>query len=270
MIVNNWIMRLLGCWLLLHIVGVVYAQQQAYLDSLHQVADFPGKDSSRLRAMSRLAIAYGDSAPYKAIAYAQQALALTQEMKSDFLSAVVNNQLGAVNMNVGRLEEAQKNFIDADSLFRLEGREDRLGDVLLNLGSVMGQQGYFAKARVYIRQARALYEKQEDLPRVSLALSHLGLSYVYQDSLKIGISYLKQSFAQAKKLNIDALQLTPITNLGFAYFGLKELDSALLWIEKGKILSQNLSDNSNYLVNLNNEASVYEEQQRYNKNVSFG
>ncbi|MFK7972045.1 MAG: ATP-binding protein, partial [Bacteroidia bacterium] len=247
---------------------ILNAQPNRYLDSLHQLVETTDDDSAKLRGLSRLIIAYEDSAPSKALTFAEKALVLTAKMKSQFLQAVIHNQYGAVSMNTGQLEDAQKHFLAADSLFRLEGRLDRLGDVYLNLGSVIAQQEQYPKARGYMKQAIDIYKEEEDLPRVGIAQGLVGLSYVYQDSLTKGIGYLRQSYRQAKSLGVPQLQITPVTNLGFAYLKQHKNDSALVWIAIGKRLSDSLKSQSEFLTNLNNEASVYENQKRYAQSIA--
>lgn len=158
------------------------------------------------------------------------ALAIAREIKSDHIQAHTENHLGELYTRQERWAVAEQYLVRACDLWRRNndlhglmrglinlsllynfqnlatqslvvlkealqcaetiGDETEIGGIYLNMAVAYRLQKNFTEAQQYAFQAKTIFERFNDLPRLALTMTCLGLSYIGQDKLLMGRQYL--------------------------------------------------------------------------------
>ena len=130
------------------------------------------RDLRRLGLMyANLAIAYGSAGqPERGIGFAHRALALHQLHRDRLSLARTRNNLAMIQLQLGRLQEAEASALQALAGFAELGVERERTNILLTLAEIKLAQGKWRECAARLDEVEALAsELQEDLP---LATAH--------------------------------------------------------------------------------------------------
>jgi len=110
------------------------------------------------------------------------------------------NNLGAILKARREFPEAERYMSKAIVLMRKIKHED-LGRTLMNLGTVLGDQGKFKAAEDNLREALDVNQKQHGLSHPLVALNLMNLAIVYQGQLKYSAaeSYADKAYEMMKR-----------------------------------------------------------------------
>lgn len=200
----------------------------------------------------------------KAIESYQLALSYAMELNDSAKIAQIYSSLGRAYNSIGQYEPALKYLEDSRTL-RL-----RLKDTLasatayLQMGVIYNERGDFENAQRVLFLALAIFEKKKDLSGKSKVFNNLGSVYVNQDQHQEGLGYYKQALQMKIALGSDKRDLAgAYSNVGVAFFGMKNLDSALYYYNIGLGMKEAIGEKKGVAIGLNNIGLVYREKKNY-------
>ena len=91
--------------------------------------------------------------PDSAACLANKAMALAKNAKDDNGIAMILNQMGMMDDNVGRMDESRKKYLEALALYQHTGNKKGVATELVRLGVVENRKGNYDKATGYFLDA---------------------------------------------------------------------------------------------------------------------
>ncbi len=225
-------------FLLLTIEISVFAQKygQGAIDSLQINLETSKPDTNRVWLIYGIAVEYQGIDADSAMAYAEQGLALSEEL--DYKKGISSfyNCIGVIHVNNSNLEEALK-YLEKSYEINLEiGNTPKVISNLINMGVLYQNLGDFSTSQDYNLKALKIAEKEKDNDKyVALILTNIGNVYSYEKDYDKALSYHKQSLEKYAKLgNYEGLGL--VTNkIANIYHNMDDL------MEAEKFYNQSLS-----------------------------
>jgi Tfp pilus assembly protein PilF/predicted Ser/Thr protein kinase len=257
-----------------HSLGLWDAAERLLTDAVEHLRERPGHDPSALiQAMTNLArvqTSQGRSEP--ALAHADEALALARARLpsgSPALGHVLQTR-GVALQELGRLEEAQRDFESARDLFLAAGPEHRgpLAATLHNLGWAARRQGDGAGARELLEQALAM--KLEELgalhPSTFNTRGLLALVESEAGEFDAAVTRLESLLVDQRQLlgEPSAQIARTLSDLGFNLHDGGRLDEAAVHLQAAIAQHDRLgTTGAERAPPLNNYASLLEDQERF-------
>lgn len=112
-------------------------------------------------------------------------------------------------------------------------------------------------AQEYFEKALALYQKQNDIKGLTIALNNLGIVYNINKDNKKAVEYYLKSLEYAKQQNDDEGISTAMNNIGMIYVEMGQIDTGLKYYFESQEYSIKLFDKSGYTNTFNNIAAAY-------------
>jgi signal transduction histidine kinase len=114
---------------------------------------------------------------YKSAQFLDQALTLNAGKKDAAIQVVILNELGKVNVALGKLDEAFMNYQQVLEMKDILGDASVEADALFNLAALVASRGEYSKALEHYKQALALRRSVRDRQGEARTLNEIG--YVY-------------------------------------------------------------------------------------------
>ncbi len=200
--------------LLIALFAIAHAQQKK-IDSLRKLITTAKDDTSRVMAMNKLSIAYGDTKPDSSAILAEKMLKLSKD------NHFQKGELRGLNL----------------------------------LGNAFNRTGNYPKALAYLLAEYKLAESTGDLESKTVALSNIANVYVNEEDYRQGINFTIKALASGRSLHRERLIANCLLNIGDAYEKLNVLDSALSYTRQGyraSVKSKNIDIAGATLNNLGN------------------
>lgn len=187
------------------------------------------------------------------------------------LNRSIYNKLGSMALSVGAIQEANRCFNYADSLYILDGRERFIEypDFLTKVGNLFYEGGRYRDAEYFLLKARKNYEANGDTNAEGYASCLEILGHIY---FKVG-NYKGSSLQYGEVLelfrssgSVENSKLAGcLTNLGNISLRKKRFDEAEQYYLEAQELFKRDScrDLSEYVISLNNLGVLYRERQNY-------
>lgn len=237
-----------------------------FYDSLARKALKPGAPKSAQYdvAFGHAAILNSTSKYKKAIESYLVALTYAQELNDSAKIAQIYNSLGRTYNSIGSYEPALK-YLEESRLLKLR-LKDTLGSAsaYLQMGVIYNERGDFENSQRVLFLALRIYEKKNDLSGKSKVYNNLGSVYINQEQHLEGLRYYQQALAMKKAIGADKRDLAgACSNVGVAFFGLKNLDSALYYYTTALRMKEEIGEKKGVAIALNNIGLVYREKKNY-------
>ncbi|MDJ1502029.1 tetratricopeptide repeat protein [Xanthocytophaga agilis] len=211
---------------------VVLQAQDTEADSLLQQLKL-AKDTSRINVLNQLSFHYNAADPAKAIAYATQALQLSQQLDFKKGMAQAFNRLGIGYSHQNKYAQAMAYYDKALPLSQELG--DLPGELalMLNIGMVYHKQDNRPKATEYYLKGLKIAEKLEDDIRIANIYNFLGNIYSELEDYPQAIVYYQKSLELKKKRFTRGRPVSQVlNNLGDLHMRQKEYQKALPYFTK--------------------------------------
>ena len=199
------------------------------------------------------------------IQYQEQALAVAIKIKPLNYNSLVSSyfSLGSAYHSSNNLFKAKLNYDKALSFYKnnLATNTNHKGHIYNALGIILESQKDYEVSQEYYKEAIQIFTNTNDLFTTSIAYSNLANNYTnlgkYGDAKKIHKSIITLFEGTEFENELPWKYL----NLGATYMECLQYDSALVVLEKARILNDKVSKASNELstVILNHFASIYME-----------
>jgi len=186
------------------------------------------------------------------------ALELSRSLKDRRSESVCTNNAGLVYYNTGRYEKANELFSSALQLRKAIGDEVGEIDLYNNLGNVATLRGEYAQAIANYYEALKLSEKFNRKEGVVNAYNNIGVVFLYQGKYKESLDYFLQSKAVARELINQKMYGNILNNIGDIYYELQEYDNALAHYHEALAIRHAINDYQGLAVSYNNIGVIYE------------
>lgn len=213
--------------------------------------------SERLEALIQLCDKLQDSAPKRALEFAEEANRLAEEMGDDVNVARSAQFMGVFRLVFGNYRDALELLRNAYEIFddfnHLEGKASSL----FSIGLVYRKLGDFSSALEYYEQALKLAQQLNDEQNVSHILNNIGIIYdILNDHQKALDCYFKalSKFPESDN-STDKAQL--LGNIGVTYYHLGEYEKSLTYQTQCYELAQKIDNMRGVANSLNNLGILY-------------
>ncbi len=218
-------------YLLLLLPGLLWGQSTD-LDSLRGILETEASSEKRLETLLTLGRATFRSEPEQSLAYAEEALQLSEQLqdlvgmgKAEILVGYYELYRGEIPAAMGHYRTAEKFFLEAgDSTEFYAARSEQ------SIGYF--SQGNYEQAAEMMLSVLRFAERNRDSNRVAMTLNNLGTLYWNTGDLKEARNYLRRSYQIKQLLGQEQLLSSTLNNLANISLDLGEPDSAILYAEQ--------------------------------------
>ncbi|MEM9987201.1 MAG: tetratricopeptide repeat protein, partial [Bacteroidota bacterium] len=269
---NTCLAFLCGWWIVLGLVPFHSLRAQtAILDSLSLMREKKAGTVAEVKVLTDLAWYAKEARLYEAaIEYAWQGRHLGDQHDNPKGIANAWNVLGTVYYKNGQYDTALIFHDSAEVVFRQTKDTTGLSASLHNQSMVYGSMGNCLEALAHKKECIQVLKHEEKYLRrlMILRASHvndLSTCYHYQTVLDLGKPLIKE----LEESGFEAYTGTVFNAIGVAHIYLGQLDSALVWLEKGRLTSLAMGDSIGANVLLANQGMAYFEAENYQQALSI-
>lgn len=133
---------------------------------------------------------------------------------------------------------------------KIEDREAQ-ATILNEIGKTYDQYGESYLSIDFYKKALLIAQTTQNQDLLALILNGLAIAHSKTDRFEKAIDYLFRALETSKK---ESFQLVTLSNIGFAYSGLAEIEKALSFYEQALVLAKKLKDSRNESIVINNIA----------------
>jgi signal transduction histidine kinase len=235
--------------------------QDKETDSLLHLLTKESVDTARVDLMNKLAVAYFNTSPEKAMKFGTDAKTLAE-------ATGYTNGLAYALKNIGIVYYLQADYIQTltywnESLKEFENANDKKGtaNILSNLGAVYSNEGDDAKALDYYLKALKYAEETNDTLRLVTVLNNIGSVYFNNVSKRdTALNYYLRALPMCEILGDDDAIGTITANLGEIYLDKNKDTLALQYFQRS---AKAYANSKNLPYSLNDIAKVYEKRKDY-------
>ncbi|MCK4411544.1 tetratricopeptide repeat protein [Candidatus Bipolaricaulota bacterium] len=190
-----------------------------------KLANISGKE--RIEVLNKLAGAYDGLSARDRIAFAEQAIALSERFHDGKSKAEAYNHLGVAYNNIGSSEKSIDWFLKALKIMEQIDNKNGIANSLVNLGQANFYLESFSKALGYFQKALQVREKLNSKESISQSLILLGNAEAKMAEYDRALDYYSKALVIKEQLN-DKQSISQIyCNLGNVYLETGEQEKAL-------------------------------------------
>jgi signal transduction histidine kinase len=241
--------------------------QDRETDSLLALLNKESADTAKVDLMNKLAVAYFNTSPEKAMKYGTDAKTLAE-------TTGYTPGLAYALKNIGIVYYLQADYIQTltywnESLKEFENANDKKGiaNILSNLGAVYSNEGDDAKALDYYLKALKYAEETNDTLRLVTVLNNIGSVYFNNVSKRdTALNYYLKALPMCEILGDDDAIGTITVNLGEIYLDKNKDTLALQYFQRS---AKAYANSKNLPYSLNDIAKVYEKRKDYGTALKY-
>jgi signal transduction histidine kinase len=188
---------------------------------------------------------YYDLANYsEAYFYYLQSLNAYEKEDDRLGMARMENNLGNVSDEMGRMEEAEKHYRKAYEIYKEYGLSNEVYGALTNMGMIFYKRELYDSALIYYQEVM----NQQDPDSIASPQQRYILSIVYNNSAlahhdqgeqQLALEYYQKSLDLALRGNDELTAGSVFVNLGSLYGEMEEEDSALFYLHRALQIARN-------------------------------
>ncbi|HAA13222.1 MAG TPA: hypothetical protein DCE41_16625 [Cytophagales bacterium] len=209
--------------------SLLWGQNQVLVDSLQELLQGELTDTTRIKALNRLARTYRSNDSTLTATYAREALSLS-------------NQIGYV---------------------------PGMADAYYHLARSFRENGYLRNAIDHNTIARSLFEKANLDKKRAYTCTQLGLIHQGQGTLNQAFRYFQESLEIGRELENEVIEATALSNLGATHAHSGEYEKARQLYEEALGIRKTRGDSSAIATLYNNLGNAYKNQGNYPKALTY-
>jgi len=208
---------LLGfAWWLVSMQPKLAAQNTSFAkrDSLRAAITLLANDSTKVDALSALALAYNAVSPDSTMLFAREALTLARTLKYQHGIAEAERIYGFAEQRRGSMAQAMTHYLEALPIF--ESLRDTLGmgNCYNGMGIVNFEQGHFAQALEYYTKAYYMFVAARAAERIVASLSNKSYVFIQQNRLDSAMVYAERARASEQEYSSKETSPFILVNYG--------------------------------------------------------
>ncbi|QKJ30339.1 tetratricopeptide repeat-containing sensor histidine kinase [Mucilaginibacter mali] len=229
----------------------------------------PLSDTTSIETYNKLVSRYRYDKPDSALFLAQKGMALAKKQHNLDGQAMMLNQLGMIDDNVGRYADSRKKYLSALDLYTQTGNNKGMSAVNIRLGVVEMRKGNYDKATGYFLEALDISEKSGNpLGKMEANLT-LGEAYFKQKKFDEALNYYHVAESLNSRLPFSNLSLNLLVDLGAIYRDMGRFEEAKAHLTRGLVPS-NVPQYQGLNITLTTTlASVYTKEGNKNKSIEL-
>jgi signal transduction histidine kinase len=257
-------------------IGQIHGREK--IDSLFTVLKIAKEDTSKIKAMIALTDEFSDN-PDTAFYFANQSLVLAKKINNKMKIGDAYFVIGRVLIDLGKYEEALKNFNDAltlyDELFTPANTAIKLkilrrkGSVYNGIGEINWYQANYPEGLKNLFIALRIFQEIRYKKGTAYAYNNLGSIYHelgnYPEALKNFLAALKIQEEIGDELNIAG----SYENIGIVYMDQDNLSEALKNYFTALKIFEELDDKRGKAGNLTCIGTIYDKQGNHDEALKF-
>ncbi len=205
-----------------------------------RLASVSGKE--RLEVLNKLAGAYEGLSARDRIAFAEEAIDLSERFHDQKSKAEAYNHLGIAYNNIGSNEKSMDWFLKALKIMGQIDNKNGIASSLVNLGQANFYLDNFGKALEYFQKALQVREKTNNEEGISQSLILLGNAEAKMAKYDRALDYYSKALVIKEQLN-DKQSISQIyCNLGNIYLEIGEEEKALQYHLKALQIDRTLDN----------------------------
>jgi tetratricopeptide (TPR) repeat protein len=181
----------------------------------------------------------------------------------------VENTLGTIQAELGKLTEAIASFEKALEAFEASGNFGMIGMALMNLGIVKNIAGTYDAALRHYKRAQSYFEKAGDPGRIAELHHNMGMTYLNKGEYKDASREFDWSLSlgtQQHNMNLLALASLGKANV---YYRLNDLTMALKLVNKALEPFTSIGDRLSVADSYKVKGMIHREMKKYNFAESY-
>jgi serine phosphatase RsbU (regulator of sigma subunit) len=223
-LISPRIKLLLISFLVLNLPGAIHAQKTN--DSLINVLKTAGQDTTRVQTLLLLGWQTRPSAPEKAFAMYNEALALSKELHYDKGISTSYNHLGVYYYRKGDYVEAAKSHMEALAIRKRTGDKRGVAKSYNNLGNVYSDHKNLNQALEYYKNAAATFQEIGDEAACGMIYLNIATIYIEEKNFREGLKFCEMAKQIAVNTNDLLLEAQSLNNMGAVYEGMSMYEEA--------------------------------------------
>jgi tetratricopeptide (TPR) repeat protein len=223
-------------------------------------------DNERARGnvLQALGIAYKNLGKFNdALKNYQEALEIRRRLGQKTLVAASLNEIGNVRSLLGETEAALKSYDEALRIRREIGDRRGIGTVLVNLGALHNGRGQPDAALTVYREALQIQREIGNRSMEALCLNGIGSAYASKGQYDDAQTYYERALTLREKLNEPRGIADTLHNLAEAAIGLGKFDQALTHYLRALDLRRKSDDTRGIAIESFSTGTVFEWQGRF-------
>ena len=201
------------------------------------------------------------------LTFFNQAKAEAKGLSNQKLKAMVQNNIGLVYWNQGKLDAAVEAYdLALIEYGQLTSKTIDMANVYNNLGLIHNDRGDFDEAVKSFRSAISIFDSLNSKSRgVANTYNNIGRIYKSRGNLPFALEYYLKALKILEDIDDKSdAYANVLTNIGNIYNGLDQNEKALEFYEKSKAALESTSNKSNAFANvLNNIGDIYKKKKQY-------
>ena len=182
------------------------------------------------------------SRPLDAMKYARQGLALSEKAKYALGAARNLNRIGSIYRNVGSYAKALESHMEALRVAEENGDLDGMARINNSIGILYSEQKDSKKAIKYFTKTQNLAQQLHDDKLLEIALTNLGFDYALIDELDSAQSSTLRAYELAVRQGHKSSSGVLFLNLGYVHYRKKEYSLALAYYRRSVPISEAVND----------------------------
>jgi signal transduction histidine kinase len=182
---------------------------------------------------NKLVLRYRYDNPDSAVYFANIGFNLARKLKSLPGQALMLNQLGMIDDNIGQYEASRKKYLKAFELYKLAADTKGMATENIRLGVVELRKGQYDKAIDYFLRSLDLSQRNGNLPGQMESYITLGEAYAGQKRYTEAIGYYHTAEGINKRVPFSNLSLNLYNDIGIAYRETGKFAEAKPYLLKG-------------------------------------
>jgi two-component system, NtrC family, sensor kinase len=200
--------------------------QQSLSDSLRTRLKQPMPDTARVLLLDQVAKSMAYSQPVEALVYAEEGLSLANGANFQRGAARLLNRKGIILRLTGNYDQALEAHLAAAKLAETHHDTETLARSYNGMGIVYSERKDARRAIDYFQKTRTLATQRTDNELQRLALSNIGYQYALLNQLDSALLYTRAAYNLTQRVNAADSQIELI-NLGNIYKRRGQNDLAL-------------------------------------------
>jgi serine phosphatase RsbU (regulator of sigma subunit)/Tfp pilus assembly protein PilF len=241
-------------YLIIVFIALLYSSElySQSLEELKASLSKSKKDTNRVILLRDIAFELSMSNPKEASKYAEECLALSNEIGFQKGIALAYNTFGVINFAKGNYGKAIENYYKSLKINEKIGNKQGIASNFGNIGNAYFRESNFKNAKEYLRKAIPINQELNNKIGLSNNYSNLGLVFLAEKNYNLAL----QSFNESLKINTESNRISGIAgnqnNIGLVNIELKNYKEALKNFNYAMYGYEMLADSNNLSNVLNN------------------
>jgi len=246
---------------------VSYAQTPSTVSLLARLKHSEA-DTSRISIYKAIILNYRNEKPDSAIFYANQGLEFSNKLKYPLGSALMYGQIGAIDINLGKIDSAKNHLLQALSIFKQIKNQRGIVASNNSLGICFAKTGSYKEATQYFLASLKINLEKNDTYGLVQSYLKLGVLNEQINNLDKALEYYQKALNLNKQLPPSNSEATLLNDVGIIYAKKGRMPLALQYFLEG-IKKANKQDPELTAMLLGNAGDAYQQLGKIKKAFDY-